>query len=213
MRKCASWAVVGPNYGGGTRATGSGPCTADGWRFAFGGTEEWLVRTTLGLREIGAPADYASDRRTTGTGWVRAHDGDYADALRKGYGLTLCATETSGGVNPTFDRLLRAHDRLSREPGTQDYTRYGTSRASPSTYRRHHLAAHAAAVVYTDAATLLSDAASKSFWLARGQPEHAWPSRGASHAAAESPTGDDASPGGNAAPPPPDGQSPHGLGW
>ena len=61
----------------------------------------------------------------------------------------------------------------------QDYTRYGVSRASPRTFRRFHLAAHAAAVVFTDAATLLSDAASKSFWLARGQPEHAWPSRSA----------------------------------
>ena len=76
-----------------------------------------------------------------------------------------------------MDALLRAHDRLSREPGTQDYTRYGESRASPCTFRRHHLAAHSAAVAYTDAATLLSDAASKAFWLARGQPEHAWYTR------------------------------------
>ena len=146
---------------------------------AFGGSEEHLTRTTLGLRERGSPDAYSASRRQDGQGWVKAHDGDYADATGKGFGVTLCCAETSGAVSSTVDALLRAHDRLSREPGTQDYTRYGVSRASPSTFRRHHLAAHSAAVTYTDAATLLSDAASKSFWLARGQPEHAWPSRAA----------------------------------
>ena len=48
------------------------------------------------------------------------------------------------------------------------------SKASPSTFRRHHLAAHAAAVVFTDANTVLDDAATKSFWLARGMPDFAW---------------------------------------
>ena len=98
--------------------------------------------------------------------------------------MSLCAAETSGAVSPATDAHYRALDRLSREPGVQDYTRYGSSRASPCTFRRHHLAAHAAAVTYADAATLLSDAASKSFWLARGQPEHAWPSRSATPGAA-----------------------------
>ena len=49
------------------------------------------------------------------------------------------------------------------------------------------------------AATLLSDAASKSFWLARGQPEHAWPSR-ATAAPRDDAPGDAA---GDAASPPP----------
>ena len=175
--KCHSWVLVAPNFGGGTRATGSGPSTAEGWTHALGGTEEALARTTLGLRERGSPEAYSTTRRLDGVGWVKAHDGDYADALSKGYGVTLCATETSGAVSATLDALYRALDRCSRERGTNDFTRYGVSRASPRTFRRHHLAAHAAAVAFTDAATLLSDAASKSFWLARGQPEHAWPSR------------------------------------
>ena len=88
--------------------------------------------------------------------------------------MTLCASETSGAVSATYDGLLRAYDRVSREPGTKDYTNYGVSKSSPSTFRRHHLAAHAAAVVFTDAATVLDDAATKSFWLARGMPELAW---------------------------------------
>ena len=33
---------------------------------------------------------------------------------------------------------------------------------------------YAAAVVFTDAATLVDDATTKSFWLARGMPELAW---------------------------------------
>ena len=108
--------------------------------------------------------------------------------------FALFAAESSGAVCAAFDALLRAHDRLSRESGVQDYTRYGSSRASPSTFRRHHLAAHAAAVFYTDAATLLSDAASKSFWLARGQPEHAWPSRSRAGAPGDAPAVADGSP-------------------
>ena len=175
--KAFSWAVTAPNFGGGTPRTGSGPCTADGWWVALGGTEEHLVRSTLGLRERGTPGAHLASRRFDGVGWVRAHAGDYADGLSKGYGLTLCVAETSGAVSTTVDRLYRALDRVSREPGTQDYTRYGVSRASPSTFRRHHLAAHACAVTYADAATLLSDSQSKGFWLARGQPEHAWPPR------------------------------------
>ena len=88
------------------------------------------------------------------------------------------ATESSGAVSATLDALLRRYDRISREPGTartaDTYTTYGASRTSPSTFHRHHLAAHAAAVVFTDAATLVDDATTKSFWLARGMPELAW---------------------------------------
>ena len=108
-------------------------------------------------------------------GWVAAHDGDYSDAVAKGFGVTLLATETSGAVSATVDALYRRYDRISREPGTVDYTAYGVSRTSPRTFHRHHLAAHAAAVVFTDAATLVDDdATTKSFWLARGMPELAW---------------------------------------
>ena len=88
--------------------------------------------------------------------------------------VTRGDTETSGAVSATVDALYRRYDRISREPGTVDYTTYGASRASPTTFYRHHLAAHAAAVVFTDAATLVDDATTKSFWLARGVPELAW---------------------------------------
>ena len=34
-------------------------------------------------------------------------------------------------------------------------------------------------VVFTDAATLLDDAATKNFWIARGFPDYAWSSEAA----------------------------------
>ena len=139
-----------------------------------------LRYTVLGARERGTPDAYTREWRTPLTptsawhGWVAAHDGDYSDAVVKGFGVTLMATETSGAVSATLDAMLRRYDRISREPGTADYTTYGASRTSPGTFYRHHLAAHAAAVVFTDAATLVDDATTKSFWLARGMPELAW---------------------------------------
>ena len=107
-------------------------------------------------------------------GWVAASDGLYSDASDKGFAVALCATETSGAVSSTYDAILRRHARIAREPGSTDCTLYGTSRSSPSDFRRHHLAAHAAAVVFTDAATLLDDASTKNFWLARDMPDLAW---------------------------------------
>ena len=72
-----------------------------------------------------------------------------------------------GAVSPTFDAALRRLSRLSRAPGTKDYTLYGESPSSPSDFYRHHLAAHSAAVNHADATTILNEAASLSFFLAR----------------------------------------------
>ena len=98
----------------------------------------------------------------------KAHGGDYEDSQCKGYGLTLVVAESTGAVNGEYDRLLRRLSRLSREPGTADYTQYGVSRASPRDFYSHHLVAHSAAVVFADVTTILDDAANKSFWLSRG---------------------------------------------
>ena len=100
----------------------------------------------------------------------------------------MIATETSGAVCASYDATLRRYDRVSREPGTHDYSAYGTSRSSPATFYAHHLAAHSAAVVFTDAATVLEDAATKCFWLARGMPELAWSATTSSGAADPDPT-------------------------
>ena len=96
-----------------------------------------------GVTERGLPTDYRADggqRRDGLGGWIKARDGDYVDALRKGYGLTLLVTETTGAITPTFDALYRRYNKLSREPGTADYTVYGESRSSPQDFYRHHLA-------------------------------------------------------------------------
>ena len=130
LYKCLAWSVTSPPaLGQGLPTTGGKPSTADGWRVALGGTEESLRHSVLGVCARGAPADYTREWRTPRAppltpwhGWVDAHDGDYSDAVAKGYGVTLMATETSGAVSATVDALFRRYDRISREPGTADYT-------------------------------------------------------------------------------------------
>ena len=73
------------------------PSTADGHFVAFGGTEEDLVKTVLGLQQRGLPTEPALDR-ATGVGYVAPHKGDYADALSKRFTVVLFNMETSGAV-------------------------------------------------------------------------------------------------------------------
>ena len=84
---------------------------------------------------------------------IKAHDGHYADALSKGYGLTILVAETTGAITPSFAALLRRYARLASEPGVSDYTAYGESRSSPRDFYSHHLAAHSAAIVLADVDT------------------------------------------------------------
>ena len=154
--KCWSFVLVEPQHSG--RFS-----TADGWFLAFGGTAEKAVYDTLGVAERGAPG--TTYDRHTGEGHVKAHDGDYADALSKGYGVTLVCAEPSGAITAAFDALLRRYGRLSVAPGVVDYTQYGLSSSSPRDYYQHHLAAHAAAVTFADVHTILNDVAHKNFLL------------------------------------------------
>ena len=94
---------------------------------------------------------------------------DYADALSKGFGVSLLVTESTGAVSPALDALLRRYSRLSRAPGTTDHTRYGVSPASPRDFYRHHLAAHSAAVGHADAVVLLKQAATLGHALTGAQ--------------------------------------------
>ena len=139
--------------------------TADGWFVAFGGTEEKARFDTLGVGE--RAGDRAFDR-LTGVGRVEPADGDYSDALSKGYGVTLCHAETNGAVAPAFDALLRRLARLAREPGVQDCTSYGESASSPRDFYRHHLAAHSAAVSSADATVVLEHVRHLNFLLTHG---------------------------------------------
>ena len=96
--------VVNQALGYGSAAKGGAPSTSDGRLFAFGNTLESAIKTGLGLRQRvdgQKPLD-----RTSGEGFVAAHDGDYADALRKRYSVVLFNAESTGAVGPRAIRLL-----------------------------------------------------------------------------------------------------------
>ena len=170
--KCYSPYVVNPLLGRGSVQHGGCPSEADGWLFALGGTEERLTRTVLGVPARGSPAHDPPLDRCTGQGWVRETPApDYADALAKGFGVTLLVAETTGAVSPIFEAMLRRLGRLSTAPGTTDYTSYGASPSSPGTFYRHHLAAHSAAIVHADATTILDKVAALSFFLCKQRPD------------------------------------------
>ena len=143
-----------------------GASTADGWLFALGGTEERSRVVVLGTAERGRPTDGPFDR-STGVGWVRQRDGDYADGLSKGLAVAHYCTEVSGAVNRVFDKLLLSLNRTSHLPGTVDSTVYGLSPANTRGFRRHYLAAHAAAVTLADAQSLLDAAFTTGHELTR----------------------------------------------
>ena len=81
--------------GYGSTAKGGAPSTADGRLFAFGNTLESAIKMVLGLRQQGVDGQPPFDR-TSGEGFVAAHDGDYADALRKRYSVVLFNVESTG---------------------------------------------------------------------------------------------------------------------
>ena len=69
--------------GRGSRLRGGAASTSDGHLFAFGNTEESLRTKVLGLAARGDPTGPQLNRRT-GEGYVAAHTGNYADAIKKG---------------------------------------------------------------------------------------------------------------------------------
>ena len=123
----------------------------------------------LGVAERGDRADGPLDRRT-GVGWVAASTKhDYANALSRGRSVTLLTSESSGAIAADYAACLRALDKQSRLPETQDSTRYGTSLSVipaivlPAPRRRHL----AAAIVGADADTIANKARSLSFMVSR----------------------------------------------
>ena len=95
---------------------------------------------------------------------------DYADALSKGFGVTLLVAETTGAISRAFDLLLRRLSKLATAPDTVDHTRYGLAPSSPRGFYRHHLAQHSAAVTHADAVTVLNLAAALSFFRGAAAP-------------------------------------------
>ena len=98
---------------------------------------------------------------------MRAERGQYADALLKGHPVMLLGMESSGAMFLPLALHLRLLGRLSKTPGTEDSTVYGTARASPKAFHPHHSAAISAAVTTADANALLNTAAFLSFELTR----------------------------------------------
>ena len=145
------------------------PSTSDGADFAFGGTEESWRAVVLGHDGRGQPTDGPFDRRS-GLGWVAAtRTCDYADALSRSHLVTLLVTECTGAVSQTVSKSLRALGRSSRAKGAVDHTRYGSSRASPTDFYTHHLAALSSAIVSIDAQAILSHATYQSQLVVAGR--------------------------------------------
>ena len=80
----------------------------------------------------------------------------------------MLGMESTGALFTPFVLMLKTLGKLSTAPGTHDSTIYGTARASPQTFFRHHVAAISSAVVLADALSVLNSAATMSFKLTQG---------------------------------------------
>ena len=105
--KCYSPFASTRALGRGSRLCGGAASTSDGHLFAFGNTEESLRAKVLGLAARGDPTGPQLNRRT-GEGYVAAHAGDYADAIKKGSHVKLLLVETTGAFSLGLDLMLRA---------------------------------------------------------------------------------------------------------
>ena len=122
----------------------------------------------LGLKQVGSRDDAPYDRMT-GAGFVAACDGQYADALSKGVGVsTLLVAETTGALAASFMTILRLLARQTRLPGATDNTRYGEGRASPRSFLTHHVANISTAIQAADAQTILNAASARMLRVSYG---------------------------------------------
>ena len=101
---------------------------------AFGNTEERLIRSNVGVSARGTEGDDRWDP-ATGTGRVRAHQGDYDDAIRvKRNTFVLFLVNLFGGLAPgavrhmyTLAQRARSLDRtLYPDRGATKYLPYWT---------------------------------------------------------------------------------------
>jgi len=96
------------------------------------------------------------------------HNGQYADALSKGVGVSLLVAETRNHwrarslVHDTFMTILRLLARQTRLPGATDNTRYGEGRASPRSFLTHHVANISTVIQAADAQTILNAASART---------------------------------------------------
>ena len=108
-----------------------GPTEYMGHEYSLGNTEEALKWRVLGTRQRAVPAAGPFDHKT-GTGYVKAHRGDYADAIcnRKARVKLLCH-EIFGGMSSYAARHLRrlARDAARGGADATDYTLSATARS------------------------------------------------------------------------------------
>jgi len=130
--------------GRGSVLGGGAASQAEGHRNAFGNTEEHGRVLILGCKEYGLQSEGPFDHRT-GKGWVKKHDGDYADARRKGSTVIPLIAETFGGICPQANAVLKTFHRLACTPNHRDATQYGINCVYKS-YYSHHLRAISTAI-------------------------------------------------------------------
>ena len=125
-----------------------GPTEYVGHEYSMGNTEEALKWRVLGTRQRAVPAAGPYDHKT-GTGYVKAHRGDYADAIcnRKARVKLLCH-EIFGGMSSTWYaarhlcRLGRDAARGGADVGLTQPTKRSVRRLVRAVLRAAHLLEH-----------------------------------------------------------------------
>ena len=93
---------------------------------------------------------------------MAACQGQYADALAKGHGVSLHHAESTGALGPVLMATLRILARQSRLQGATDNTHYGEGRASSKAFLTHHVANISTAIQVADANSVLVAASHRS---------------------------------------------------
>ena len=125
--------------GVGTPRDGGSPASV-GAEYSFGNTEEHLRLKILGCAEFGRAGDPPFSHKTA-KGYVRAREGEYADALKKKKKVVPMIFEPSGAMAPETHAHLRKLDKIGRDnPAARDGTRYGKRhRRDSRRFITHHI--------------------------------------------------------------------------
>ena len=104
-----------------------------------------------GVRARGRPSDGPLDHRT-GRGWVKAHDGQYYDAIHRHRSkVSLILVEATGGVYPPTRSVVGRLAKRFTGKHAIDRTKYGSTRVSTRSFFAHHIQALSKAAVPGDA--------------------------------------------------------------
>ena len=125
--------------GVGTPRDGGSPASV-GAEYSFGNTEEHLRLKILGCADFGRAGDPPFSHKTA-KGYVRAREGEYADALKKKKKVVPMIFEPSGAMAPETHAHLRKLDKIGRDnPAARDGTRYGKRhRRDSRRFITHHI--------------------------------------------------------------------------